>query len=116
MARGDKNPFCPKCKTEPKAAGQGYCAPCKAELMRERRRAGLEPLSEQERAMNKARAYANVYLQRGHIKRGPCEVDGCLEKPRMHHDDFSKPLEIRWLCLKHRIRRGRRGDAPDRAV
>jgi len=32
----------------------------------------------------------------------PCEVCGC-EKSEAHHEDYSKPLEINWLCKKHHI-------------
>jgi hypothetical protein len=29
----------------------------------------------------------------------PCEK--CRKKAHAHHDDYSKPLEVRWLCIKH---------------
>lgn len=41
-------------------------------------------------------------LSDGRISRGPCEVCGETYKElEMHHDDYSKPLCIRWLCAKH---------------
>jgi hypothetical protein len=27
------------------------------------------------------------------------------EKSEMHHEDYSKPLEVWWLCRKHHMRR-----------
>ena len=36
----------------------------------------------------------------GRIKRLPCEVCG-ETKTEGHHDDYSKPLEVRWLCTYH---------------
>ena len=37
---------------------------------------------------------------RGVLKRGLCEVCGS-PKVQAHHDDYSKPLEVRWLCVRH---------------
>lgn len=48
-----------------------------------------------------ARCNLNYHMKRGHVKRGPCEVDGCECKAHAHHDDYSKPLEVRWLCRTH---------------
>jgi hypothetical protein len=36
-------------------------------------------------------------LRRGDLVRQPCEVCGA-EKTVAHHDDYSKPLDVRWLC------------------
>lgn len=37
----------------------------------------------------------------GKITRGPCAVCGCTENIDGHHEDYSKPLEVIWLCRKH---------------
>jgi hypothetical protein len=58
-------------------------------------------LTDEQRARNKARSYANVYLRRGKLKRQGCEV--CGKKAEMHHDDYAKPLDIRWLCRQHHL-------------
>ena len=47
----------------------------------------------------KAREILNHYLRDNHISRKPCEICGA-EKSEAHHDDYDKPLEIRWLCFK----------------
>ena len=38
--------------------------------------------------------------RRGEIQRQPCEVCGAAEVDA-HHDDYDKPLEVRWLCRRH---------------
>lgn len=39
-------------------------------------------------------------LRRGLIQRGPCEECGA-EVTDGHHDDYDKPMEVRWLCRRH---------------
>ena len=39
-------------------------------------------------------------IRRGELRRKPCEVCG-NRKSHGHHDDYSKPLTVRWLCAKH---------------
>lgn len=38
-------------------------------------------------------------IRDGVLVRKPCEV--CGAKGQAHHDDYSKPLEVRWLCQTH---------------
>jgi hypothetical protein len=49
------------------------------------------------------RCHAKVYLaiRSGKLKKKPCEKCGIKEKVHAHHDDYTKPLEVRWLCPLH---------------
>lgn len=47
-------------------------------------------------------------IQQGVLKRQPCEVCGAngtfadgRSEVQAHHDDYNKPLDVRWLCQKH---------------
>lgn len=50
-------------------------------------------------------AYRKTYraLEKGEIKKTPCEICG-KKKVEMHHSDYNKPLEVRWLCREHHMR------------
>lgn len=39
-------------------------------------------------------------IRSGKLKRRPCEVCGVL-RAHAHHDDYLKPLKVRWLCRQH---------------
>lgn len=47
-----------------------------------------------------ARVAVGNALRDGRLTRQPCEVCG-HEKAQAHHDDYSKPLDVRWLCTTH---------------
>lgn len=38
-------------------------------------------------------------IKKGQLERKPCEVCGS-ENAEAHHDDYNKPLDVRWLCPK----------------
>lgn len=48
-----------------------------------------------------ARNELNKAIARGEIERWPCERCGTTERVHGHHDDHSKPFEVRWLCSIH---------------
>jgi hypothetical protein len=50
----------------------------------------------------KSSAHKKVYVEvrAGRLKKEPCEVCGEV-KVHAHHDDYSKPLKVRWLCPIH---------------
>jgi ribosomal protein S27AE len=39
----------------------------------------------------------------GKLVRQPCEVCGS-PKTHAHHDDYARPLEVRWLCALHHVK------------
>ena len=48
----------------------------------------------------KAREAARNAIASGKLVKKPCEVcDNVLVES--HHDDYSKPLEVRWFCHQH---------------
>ncbi|MCK5644180.1 MAG: hypothetical protein KAJ19_25500, partial [Gammaproteobacteria bacterium] len=60
-----------------------------------------------------ARSYARVYLARGKLIRPDfcscCGNGGDGSRIEMHHQNYSKPLEITWLCrVCHGAEHGRR--------
>lgn len=51
-----------------------------------------------------ARKKFEYALSVGKITRKPCEI--CKEqKTDGHHEDYRKPLEVRWLCRTHHAKR-----------
>ncbi len=54
----------------------------------------------------RARAAVKYALKSGKLIRMGCEV--CGGKAHAHHEDYSKPLEVRWLCAMHHGREHRR--------
>lgn len=95
----------------------GSCKECRkiAELLMNRRLYKKKPLTEErkKKALLRARVMQKKYpekykarrkvydaVRRGKMQRLPCEVCGD-PKSQGHHVDYSKPLEVKWLCAKH---------------
>jgi hypothetical protein len=43
----------------------------------------------------------NHAVKKGIIKRTPCVLCGSIKRLHGHHSDYSKPLDVVWLCHKH---------------
>ena len=40
-------------------------------------------------------------MRDGRLIKMPCEVCGTTSKIHAHHDDYSAPMSVRWMCAKH---------------
>lgn len=72
-----------------------YCTACASKWRKEY----LSTHPEQKDKI-KVRTLTNFCIRNGLLTRNPCEVCGEL-KVDAHHDDYMRPLDVRWLCRKH---------------
>lgn len=117
-----RSPLCYGCGKSKGNINQSYCSACRNESKRKLRlvkiqskdfvveeRANLRKKYESPllRFQHRARRSSFAAIKDGTLIRKPCEVCGD-EKVDGHHDDYSKPLDVRWLCRKHHILEHRR--------
>lgn len=53
-----------------------------------------------------SRRLAQKAIRAGKLTRSACEFAGpeCSGEIQAHHDDYAKPLEVRWACRRHHAR------------
>jgi hypothetical protein len=57
-----------------------------------------------DRSKHQARLAVYSEIRAGRLEKGECEVGiGCTGRIEAHHDDYERPLEIRWLCKRHHM-------------
>lgn len=71
-------------------------------LWRTKHGGSYECLTPSGKLKSNARGYLHVYVKRGKVKKLPCEVCGDLVV-HGHHEDYTKPLAVRWLCKLHHL-------------
>ncbi len=73
------------------------------EKVRERMRAARLRRGEEYQEKRRARDQVKESLLYGRLTKGPCEHadSNCRGRIEAHHDDYSRPLEVRWLCHAH---------------
>lgn len=60
----------------------------------------------------KASGKVQTAIRKGLLIRQPCERCGSTERIHAHHDDYSKPLDVMWLCPLHHRQRHKELGAP----
>lgn len=81
-------------------SGARWCLLCSRAASARRYRRNSSSI--QQRAWS-ATKYA---ILNGTLIRQPCEVCGATTPTvHAHHDDYRKPLDVRWLCFRHHVRR-----------
>jgi len=97
-----------------------YCKPCKNLINRKsdkktgnnkrwimenyERSRGYERGLEKDPRKSRARRTAQRAVKNGHLRRMPCLI--CDDpNSHAHHEDYSKPLDVVWLCTIHHVER-----------
>jgi len=76
------------------------CMSCVAERASAKCTVGRRRRSKLRPAKVAARNAINNAINQGRLVRGSCEICGNANA-HGHHDDYSKPFEVRWLCRQH---------------
>ena len=99
---------CSNCGREKESnhQGGGYCLQCKmhAKKMKRPHRTDEQKYKEAVRKLTARK------IKQGVLIRQPCEVCSTEIDVQAHHDDYTKPLDVRWLCRKHHLEHHKHND------
>lgn len=119
--------WCPRCQTgkpvsefgrcsRPGQPYQPYCKPCKQAWHKEWRatahgnakwNAAMRVSKARYPEREEARRISKAAIRAGKLIPGPCCLAGegeCRGRIEAHHDDYSRPLAVRWTCRHHHTR------------
>ena len=91
---------------QPAAARSGRCATATG-VQRIADEEHGAPVENEAMTPTEARWRTSKAIRNGDLVRQPCEVCGTTRNINAHHDDYEKPLEVRWLCASHHVRHHR---------
>ena len=98
--RPDVDKVCIHCKKDfiTGRKTQELCSECSPKQCRIRANARYRAKN-----LEKARMWGRTSKKacRNHYYSQTCSIDGCNKEGDRHHPDYSKPLEIVWLCKQH---------------
>ena len=102
----------------------GKCKPCTKKDSTERRNSKIEEVRVYDRSREhksrpnyqreyresnplkyQAHCVVNNAVRDGRLKSLPCEVCSIAKGVHAHHEDYSKPLDVVWLCAIHHSER-----------
>lgn len=118
IANGDYE--CPACKRERQNAinaRRDLSAHAKARYAQPEVKAAYRAYHERKKAdpeyrlKRSARRKVSTEIEAGRLKRNPCEICGS-PKTDAHHNDYHRPLEVRWLCRLHHFQEEHRANTP----
>lgn len=55
--------------------------------------------------MTKVQAKVSEAKRKGLLATRPCEICGSITRIHAHHDNYAKPLDVKWLCSLHHRQR-----------
>ena len=73
----------------------------KTEAFKESHRRAIKRSKKLFKEKTLARAMLRYEVMAGRITKKPCEICGETKNIQAHHEDYSKPLDVIWLCPKH---------------
>lgn len=81
---------------------EGFTPPPDDQRKQNERRARKRAIGEQtfDPVKKHAQNSAGAAIRHGVMDRQPCEICGA-EPAEAHHDDYSQPRSVRWLCRVH---------------
>lgn len=67
----------------------------------QRRAKYIDPDFNEQKLKHRVRSLTRSYIKAGILIKEKCEICRTMKNIEAHHDNYTKPMDIRWLCRKH---------------